>query len=206
MIYTNIFLIIFAYIIGAIPTGFLVAKAKGVDIRKTGSGNIGATNIMRTLGTKFGIGVLILDFLKAFLFVTVYKNFTDTGINLVLISLFIILGNIFPIFLKFKGGKGVATSSGVFAALIPKPFLIALLFFLIITSISKYVSLGSLVGVVVLFSITVYNFIFLKNVDIWILIFVFIVLIAVFIKHRQNIGRLLAGNENRINFKKKNEK
>lgn len=206
MSYQQIFLIVFSYLLGSIPTGFIAGKLRGIDIRNFGSGNIGATNVMRTIGVKVGISVLLIDFLKAFVYIQIYKSFfMPNGLYwmLVLVCFFMILGNIFPIFLGFRGGKGIATSGGVFASIVPQPFLLSLLFFVLITSISRYVSLGSLVASVVLLSSSLYSYLFQKQGSFAIVVFIGMVTVVVFLKHKANIKRILAGTENKISFKKK---
>lgn len=206
MSYQQIFLIVFSYLLGSIPTGFIAGKLRGIDIRNFGSGNIGATNVMRTIGVKVGISVLLIDFLKAFVYIQIYKSFfMPNGLYwmLVLVCFFMILGNIFPIFLGFRGGKGIATSAGIFASIVPQPFLLSLLFFVLITSISRYVSLGSLVASVVLLSSSLYSYLFQKQGSFAIVVFIGMVTVVVFLKHKANIKRILAGTENKISFKKK---
>ena len=206
MSYQQIFLIVFSYLLGSIPTGFIAGKLRGIDIRNFGSGNIGATNVIRTIGVRVGISVLLIDFLKAFVYIQIYKSFfMPNGLYwmLVLVCFFMILGNIFPIFLGFRGGKGIATSGGVFASIVPQPFLLSLLFFVLITSISRYVSLGSLVASVVLLSSSLYSYLFQKQGSFAIVVFIGMVTVVVFLKHKANIKRILAGTENKISFKKK---
>lgn len=206
MSYQQIFLIVFSYLLGSIPTGFIAGKLRGIDIRNFGSGNIGATNVIRTIGVRVGISVLLIDFLKAFVYIQIYKSFfMPNGLYwmLVLVCFFMILGNIFPIFLGFRGGKGIATSAGIFASIVPQPFLLSLLFFVLITSISRYVSLGSLVASVVLLSSSLYSYLFQKQGSFAIVVFIGMVTVVVFLKHKANIKRILAGTENKISFKKK---
>ncbi|MDO9577798.1 MAG: glycerol-3-phosphate 1-O-acyltransferase PlsY [Candidatus Cloacimonadales bacterium] len=194
-----------AYLLGSIPTSFIMGKlVRKIDIRQHGSGNVGATNALRVLGTKIGIITLIIDIGKGILAVVIGKILVSDPSNLLLIGfgLFAILGHIFTIFLKFKGGKGVATSAGVFIALIPIPVAITLVVFVITVWLSKYVSLGSIIAAFTLFLVELYiNF---KNhfSDLEILIFVFVIALFIIIRHKSNIKRILAGNENRISFKK----
>src|ERR1043166_6116571 len=140
-----------AYLLGSIPTGFLVAKARGIDIRTVGSGNIGATNAFRILGKGPGILVLLVDALKGFAAVqlgalALAKIFPGTPPEYLAITAGIaaILGHNFTCWLRFKGGKGIATSAGVLLALVPAGFAIALSTFLIVLALSRYVSLSSI--------------------------------------------------------------
>jgi len=137
-------LALFAYLLGSVPTGLLLAKAFGVDIRATGSGNIGATNVYRTLGRSVGVLTLLGDCLKGVIPVIVAKqlNFPDAWLAAVGVAAF--LGHVYTIFLGFKGGKGVATALGVFIAVSPRAVLIALVLFVAVVWIWRYISLGSI--------------------------------------------------------------
>jgi glycerol-3-phosphate acyltransferase PlsY len=196
-----------AYLLGSIPTGFLVARAKGIDIRKAGSGNIGATNSMRVLGKPAGIFVLLVDVLKGFaavawLPILILKIFSKTQIDLetlrIVAGIFAVLGHNYPCWLKFKGGKGIATTAGVFLALAPWALLVALVVFILAVALTKYVSVGSIAAAIAL------------PATVWILsphnLFLNIVAtvlgaLAIF-KHRKNMQRLMAGTENRLGKKK----
>ncbi|MCF7793269.1 MAG: glycerol-3-phosphate 1-O-acyltransferase PlsY [Candidatus Cloacimonetes bacterium] len=206
MNYFNLILsFIFAYLLGSIPTSYIMGKlVKGIDIRQHGSGNVGATNALRILGTKIGIITLIFDIGKGIVAVQIGKMLNPDFTNLMLIGfgLFAILGHIFTIFLSFKGGKGVATSAGVFIALIPVPVTITLTVFIVTVWISRYVSLGSILAAVSLFCVELIININNNFEDLEILIFVFLIAFFVVIRHTANIKRLLAGNENKISFKK----
>jgi len=197
--------LIAAYILGSIPTSYIMGKLiKGIDIRDFGSGNVGATNALRILGTKIGVFTLIIDIGKGFLAVNIARIIIPEPTDLIIITtgLFAIIGHIFTIFLKFKGGKGVATSAGVFIALVPVPITIALLVFIITVWLSKFVSLGSILAALTLFiSELVIN---IRNsfTQIEILVFTFIVALFIIIRHKANIQRLINGNENKISFKK----
>ena len=199
----KISLILVAYILGSIPTSYILGKKiKGIDIRNFGSGNVGATNALRVLGTKFGILALILDMAKGAIPVFIGKYFGFSDIWLIAIALTAILGHIFTIFLKFKGGKGVATSAGVFIALTPAPIAIALLVFIIIVWITKYVSLGSILAAITLFTVELIVNVRNGFQEKEILALITVVALFIIIKHKSNIQRLIAGNENKINFKK----
>ncbi len=195
-----------AYILGSIPISYIMGKLiKGIDIRNFGSGNAGATNALRILGTKVGVFTLIMDIAKGFLAVNIARLIIHQPSDLILIitGLFAILGHIFTIFLKFKGGKGVATSAGVFIALVPIPISIALFVFIVTVWLSKFVSLASILAALTLFiSELVIN---IRNsfAELEILIFIFIVVLFIIIRHKSNIQRLINGNENKISFKKK---
>ncbi|MDD4687199.1 MAG: glycerol-3-phosphate 1-O-acyltransferase PlsY [Candidatus Cloacimonetes bacterium] len=196
-----------AYFLGSIPIGWLVAKIfYHTDIRKQGSGNIGATNVLRQFGTKVGVFVLLLDMLKGIAAVLLGIYFFGLGHPLVsLCGLISILGHIFSVWLKFKGGKGVATAAGVFAALSPYSLIIALVVFIIVVARTRYVSLGSLLAAVV-FGVSTY-IIQLNSIhqDWALLVLVSMVVIMIVIGHKDNIRRLLKGEENKIRFSHKDK-
>jgi len=200
----NYFLFFLAYLVGSFPTSYIAGKIfKGIDIRNFGSGNVGATNAIRVLGIKIGIPVLVLDILKGFLLVFLVKHYSDSS-HLFLIGLGIsaILGHIFTIFLKFKGGKGVATSAGVFFALTPLALIIALIIFIFVVIKSKYVSLGSILAAITLFiSELIINFQngFSEKYE---LILTAIISLTIIYTHQANIQRLKNGVENKLSFKK----
>ena len=192
---------IIAYFIGSIPTGFLMARARGVDIRSVGSGNIGATNVFRILGKGPGIAVLLIDALKGFL---PAKYLIMGGVSAqsqeyhsLVAGFCAILGHNYTCWLRFKGGKGVATSAGVLIAWVPLALLISLASWLAVLGISRYVSLASIMAALVL------------PFAVWAtgarghMIAVASLLSALAIyKHRVNMQRLMAGTENRIGKKK----
>jgi len=183
-----------AYLIGSVPTGFLWAKACGIDIRKVGSGNIGATNVMRVLGKGPGITVLLIDAAKGFLPVFLV-NGQGTALPIVC-CLAVIAGHNWTCWLKFKGGKGVATSAGALAAMLPGPLLGGLVVWVIVFGISRYVSLASICGAVALPVVT-----WCLTRDLTLLSFTVVLSTLAIYKHKSNIQRLLAGTENRVGKK-----
>jgi glycerol-3-phosphate acyltransferase PlsY len=189
-----------SYLIGSVPFGLLIAKTRGKDIRKLGSGNIGATNVLRCLGKPLGITCFVLDVLKGFLPAFFFPMVGKTGVDFpsigILFGAAAILGHNFPIFLKFKGGKGVATSAGVLIGVAPLAVVIGLLTWILVF----YVSLGSIIaalavvlagwtigyGPVIATALTL-----LGALTIW--------------RHRSNIQRLLNGTENKFSKKSKSK-
>jgi acyl phosphate:glycerol-3-phosphate acyltransferase len=205
----------FAYLLGSIPFGYLLVKAfRGEDIRLSGSGNIGATNVARSGAKGLGAITLVLDALKGLLAVWLAavvagSNYNVCGDHLTYpcvrtlplmstAALFAVLGHVFPVWLKFKGGKGVATALGVFTLLFPKAVLVSLAVFIIIVVVSRYVSLGSILAALA-FPAAAY---FLYHPDWTSLALTAAVSLAVILKHHQNIRRLLAGTESRFGGKK----
>jgi len=196
-----------AYLFGSIPSGYLVARAKGVDIRSLGSGNIGATNVFRFVGKPAGIFVLVFDGLKGF---AACAWFSDLIINLFTVpadqhvylrmaaGLAVVLGHNYTCWLRFKGGKGIATSAGVLAGIVPWALLIIVGFWILLFSLTRYVSAGSLAA-----SFTLPFATWLTTRD-WTLTLVTGVMGALAIyKHKGNIRRLLNGTENRLGAPKK---
>lgn len=196
-----------AYFCGSLPTGFLVARAKGVDIRAMGSGNIGATNVFRILGKGPGIFVLLVDALKGAIPVLVLPSLLGhaTGPEAVpfemIAALGAVLGHNFTCWLKFKGGKGIATSAGVLAAMVPVPFLITLGVFLAVLAIFRYVSLASVLAAAALpFAVA-----FVPPGDRRLIVLTGILSTLAIVRHKANIGRLLNGTERRLGQPKPTE-
>jgi len=200
---------------GSIPFGFLLGKLRGIDIRQEGSGNIGSTNVFRILGRKSGIFCLILDALKGFLPVFlahqwVPDNTLGDSIE-VLTAMACILGHNYSPWIGFKGGKGIATTGGALIALMPAAVVLLVLIFIIVTRITKYVSLGSIATGIALPIITALgSYYHIQAGDIppggWnkpLFIFSLVAGIMAVWKHRSNIARLRAGTEHRIGQKKK---
>jgi glycerol-3-phosphate acyltransferase PlsY len=189
----QILLVIAAYFLGSIPTGLLLGKAFGVDIRATGSGNIGATNVYRTLGKKVGVLTLAGDCLKGLIPVLAMKflGFPDLWIALAGLAAF--LGHVYPVFLRFKGGKGVATALGVFLGISPLAVLLSLVIFLLVVWKWRYVSLASITAaaVVPVFIIVVEY----KSIPTLLAVIIASIVIQ---KHGENIERLKAGTENKF--------
>jgi glycerol-3-phosphate acyltransferase PlsY len=199
--------IVACYAAGAVPFGLIVVKKlKGIDIRTIGSGNIGATNVARAAGKKVAILVFALDFAKGFvptILVYLVVEWTDMRLGVAVIAgLATVLGHMFPVYLKFKGGKGVATAAGMLTALAPLALAISVLVWVLVVGISKYVSLGSISAAVALplsFILSNLDTAFGKHVAITELCLILCALVI--FAHRANIKRLLAGKENRVGHK-----
>lgn len=189
-----------AYLLGSVPTGFLWAKAKGLDIRAVGSGNIGATNVMRALGKGPGIAVLLMDAAKGFAPVFAAPRLfpgLDRSALQIVCCLSVIAGHNWTCWLKFKGGKGVATTAGTMLAMLPAPMLCGLVVWVVVFGIFRYVSLASICAAAALPVAT-----WLFNHDGTMLIFTVLIGGLAISKHKANIQRLLAGTENRVGTKK----
>jgi glycerol-3-phosphate acyltransferase PlsY len=191
------FLVIFAYLLGSIPFGMVVAKAfdQDLDLRKAGSGNIGATNVARTLGKGPGVLTLLLDAGKAVLALSLASYWIGSASHgwLALVGGAVFLGHVFPVYLRFKGGKGVATALGVVAYLSPVTVFVLLVLFAAVVYFTRYVSLGSLCAAVGL-PIVMALFEGPRSYLNLSLLIAFLVIYT----HRENIHRLLAGEENKF--------
>ncbi|MCU0277016.1 MAG: glycerol-3-phosphate 1-O-acyltransferase PlsY [Acidobacteria bacterium] len=193
----EILFILCSYLLGSVPFGYLIFYfSEGKDIRTTGSGNIGATNVLRSKGKLAGLATLVLDILKGALPIIYGRIHFDQPGVILLGGLAVLLGHVFPVFLKFRGGKGVGSLVGVFLVF----YYPALLVFLAVFSISlwrtRFVSLGSLLGTTALF----FSILFTQVVEAAMVVFLMLLLIV--FRHRGNIGRLLAGTENRFALRK----
>ena len=194
-----------AYLLGSIPFGYLLVRFfRKEDIRTTGSGNIGATNVARSGAKGLGIATLLLDVLKAFLAVKIAQHVAPGDTDLAaLTAVAAVLGHIFPVWLRFHGGKGVASALGVFLALSWPSALSALGIFILIAVLTRYVSLASIIA-----SASLPFFLMLfepSRSPIYISSAIFLALLII-IRHRENIARLKAGTENRFGSKKSNLK
>ena len=196
-----------AYLLGSIPTGFLVAKARGIDIRTVGSGNIGATNVFRAVGKPAGIFVLLVDALKGWLAVAVLAKMIhgsvcpETSLQTqeylrIIAGISAILGHNYTCWLHFKGGKGVATSAGVLVALVLKPFLIILAVWIVVFALTRYVSLGSIAA-----AVTLPFAAWLTGQSLTMVIVTTAMSVLAIYKHKANIKRLIQGTESRIGRK-----
>jgi acyl phosphate:glycerol-3-phosphate acyltransferase len=195
----ELLLTIIAYGIGSIPFGYLIVQVKkGLDIRSVGSGNIGATNVLRTVGRSGAFLTLFLDGAKGFLVVWIADSWTGHNPAAIGISaLAVLLGHIFPVFLRFRGGKGVATALGIFLYIALIPILWTLGIFTAVVLISRYISLGSIVAAVV-FPILYFFIQFKHQNSVWLLISVCFCCFLVIAKHHDNLRRLLSGRENKF--------
>jgi acyl phosphate:glycerol-3-phosphate acyltransferase len=194
MMIQQVLLVVCAYVIGSIPTGLLLAKVfGGIDIRSQGSGNIGATNVYRTVGRKLGILTLIGDCLKGFIPVIAAKMLGFPDLIVAIVGLAAFLGHIFPVFLRFKGGKGVATALGVFLATSPIAVLSALVIFIVVLVVWRFVSLASIISAALMPVFTV-----IYNRQSLIIGMSFIIAVIVIIKHHENIRRLRNGAEHKF--------
>lgn len=190
----GILIVLFSYLLGSITFGELIAKIKGINLRRIGSGNVGATNVSRALGKKYGFVVFLLDMLKGFIpTILAIKLFGLNSLWVTLTGIGAVLGHMYPLFFSFKGGKGVATSFGVLLAVSPKVALLSFLVWLLVVFLTRYVSLASITA-----SVSAVFFLLVGEASPNICLMAFTIALLVIYKHRDNISRLLAGTEHRI--------
>lgn len=211
-LFYKILFVILAYLFGSFPTAFIVFKARsGDDIRKYGSGNVGGTNVIRSAGAGFGAITIIFDILKGFIpILIIYLFFPSSYILYIITSVSVLLGHIYPVFLKFKGGKGVSTTGGLIIATCALPFSGASLFLritpaivivlsvIIIFLITKIVSIGSISAAIIS-----PIFFYICRYDKYVIIAAAIWSILVLVAHRKNIKRLFKGEEKKLLKNKK---
>lgn len=191
-----------SYLLGSIPFGLLLGFLAGKDIRNFGSKNIGATNVWRVCGRTWGIVAFLLDFLKGLGALLLIARFFPSGLEVpysgIIAAVAAVLGHNFPLWLGFKGGKGVATSAGVIAGLMWLPFVVAIAVFVLTVIVSRYISLGSMVASV---SLVVATYFFLPQAltgNLPLLLLSVAMCGMIIFRHRQNISRIIAGTENKF--------
>jgi glycerol-3-phosphate acyltransferase PlsY len=183
-----------AYLLGSIPFSYLVARLWGVrDVRKVGSGNVGATNVMRAAGRLPGLIAFVLDAGKGAAAVAVAQRFDASGVLAALAAAGVVVGHVFPLWLGFQGGKGVATGAGAFAPVVPLASLLAVATFAVVLALTRYVSAGSIAGTVMLAAT-----LFALGAPPPVARVGVLLALLIILKHRENIARLLRGEERRF--------
>jgi len=195
--------VIGSYLIGSIPSGLIIGKLRRVDIREYGSGNIGTTNVLRTLGARYGALVLIADVFKGVIAVLLARYIIGSPMSEMAAGFAAVAGHDWSLFLKFKGGRGVATSLGALLPMaMPAPLsgVIGLAVFILVTLASRYVSLASIVGSVAAV-VAMAVFLGLDRVPWQYLVYIVVVVALIIFQHRDNISRLLSGTESKLGQK-----
>ncbi|MCR4290154.1 MAG: glycerol-3-phosphate 1-O-acyltransferase PlsY [Candidatus Scalindua sp.] len=206
MVLSYIIGIVLSYLLGSIPFGYLIAITKGIDIRTEGSGNIGATNVSRVLGRKYGLIIFFLDMFKAFvavffvplLFSGIKFPTTTDNLLVILCGFSSIIGHVFPVFLRFKGGKAVATCFGVFIWLAPIAIAISFGAWVVTVLVSRYVSLGSMIGTLTLVGAIVLVVDSPFGDNLYLTLLSVAVTILIIAKHTSNIKRIISGTEKKV--------
>jgi glycerol-3-phosphate acyltransferase PlsY len=190
----DVLVIVAAYALGSVPFAMLVLRRRGVDLRRVGSGNVGASNVLRLVGARRAAAVLALDGVKGAVAVLLAARLAG-GATPVVAGLASIVGHVFPLWLGFRGGKGVATSAGVFAVLAPSALAVAAGAFVATVWATRYISVGSLVGAVALVLVTAFS------APAGVATAATVAAVVVLSRHRDNVARLLAGTERRIGLR-----
>jgi acyl phosphate:glycerol-3-phosphate acyltransferase len=184
------FLVLAAYLLGSLPTGYIVGSLSGVDVRKAGSGNVGATNVARVVGKRQGIFTLVADTAKGFVPIVLALKLGLTPVATAFVGIAAFLGHLYPVFLRFQGGKGVATALGVFLGLAPGATLVLMVVFAVVLLATRFVSLSSMAAAAS------------APVVLWLLLYPpisismsFLIAVMIVLRHRENIQRLLSGAE-----------
>ncbi|MGC9070801.1 MAG: glycerol-3-phosphate 1-O-acyltransferase PlsY [Elusimicrobiales bacterium] len=186
--------IILSYLIGSIPTAYIIGRFYGIDIRDYGSGNVGATNVCRTLGLKAGLITFTIDMTKGFIPTYFASRIFCEPIMVIGCGFAAIIGHIFTVFLNFKGGKGVATSTGVFLALATTQILLSLIVFFIVLRLTGYVSSATLISTLIFTISSVAS-----SIKTEFKYFILIAAVIIFLTHIPNIKRLMRGEELKYN-------
>jgi len=214
LLHSTLIIVVTSYLLGSIPFGYLLVRIfRGQDVRQTGSGNIGATNVARTGSKGLAIATLLLDGLKGYVAVAHTFHFAHhhygklpqfgphpVFILAALAGLCAVLGHMFPVWLRFKGGKGVATAVGAFLGIAPLAVLVSLALFVVIVAVTRYVSLGSMVGAAV-FPVAAW-WLNPETRSLQVIALIAASSLLIIGRHKDNIRRLLAGNENRLGGRK----
>lgn len=204
-------LLVFAYVLGSIPFSYVIARLfGGGDIRNVGSGNVGATNVLRSVGKLPGFIALLLDLLKGVAVILMaraimmrpgwpFRFSNESAVHtqsfwIGLVALVAVLGHLYPVWLRFRGGKGVATAAGVFLAINPLSIAYLAIIFLIVALLSRYISLGSIVAAASLPLVLR----FLTREPFWIVMFSIVIAVVVIVKHHSNIARIAGGSERKF--------
>lgn len=181
------------YLAGSIPFAFLVARRYGVDLRRSGSGNVGATNVLRTSGVPLAVTAMVLDGVKGAVAVLIAQRLTEGPATPVAAGLAAIIGHIYPVWLQFRGGKGVATAAGVFGVLTPLALAVATGVFVLAVCVSRYISVGSVAGALTLATVAV-----IDAPPTAVVAGAIVAALVIVHRHRGNLARLAAGTERRI--------
>lgn len=193
IVMADLLAVLAAYLMGSIPFAQLLSKRRGVDLRRVGSGNVGATNVLRTLGVKPAVVAMMLDAVKGTLAVLVAQRLTNGVAAPVAAGLASMIGHVYPVWLRFRGGKGVATAAGAFAVLTPVAAAVAAGVFLLTVALTRFISVGSMLA-----ALTLAGWAIASDAPTVVGIGAAIGAALVLIGHRTNVSRLVAGTERRI--------
>jgi glycerol-3-phosphate acyltransferase PlsY len=187
------FVIVLAYLMGSIPFAFLLSRQRGVDLRQAGSGNVGATNVLRTTGTGRAVAAMVLDGVKGTVAVLLAQLLSLGLAATVAAACASVMGHVYPVWLRFKGGKGVATAAGAFAVLSPGALGIAVAVFIVAVAITRFISVGSMAAALTLAIVTVFT-----DAPGAVTMGAVAMTTVIVFRHRGNLARLAAGTERRV--------
>ena len=189
-----------AYFVGSIPFAYLLSRHQGIDLRRTGSGNVGASNVLRTSGVRAAVLAMVLDGIKGTMAVLVAQVLSAGPVAAVAAACAAVVGHVYPIWLRFRGGKGVATAAGAFAVLAPEALGVAAFVFLLVVVVTRFISVGSIAGALTLTLVAA-----LGDVPGAVAIGASVSTLIIIYRHRENLTRLVAGTERRIGQRVANE-
>jgi glycerol-3-phosphate acyltransferase PlsY len=196
----TVFAVTLAYLVGSIPFAHLLSRQRGIDLRRAGSGNVGASNVLRTTGVRAAVFAMVLDGVKGTAAVLMAQLLSAGAVTAAAAACVSVVGHVYPIWLRFRGGKGVATAAGAFAVLAPEAFGVAAGVFLIAVFVTRFISLGSIAGALTLTVVAL-----LTDVPAVIAIGATVSTLIIIYRHRDNLARLAAGTERRIGQRVVNE-
>lgn len=191
-----LFVIALAYLVGSIPFAFLMSRRRGIDLRAVGSGNVGASNVLRTIGVRPAVLAMLLDALKGVLAVFVAERVATGSATPVAAGLASVVGHIYPVWLRFRGGKGVATAAGVFGVLTPAALAAACGVFLLAVWVTRFISVGSIAAAVTLALVAA-----VSDAPGVVAAGAAMAAVIVIYRHRANLARLVAGTERRVGYR-----
>lgn len=189
----DLFAVLAAYLMGSIPFAQLLSRRRGIDLRRVGSGNVGATNVLRTLGVRPAVLAMMLDAVKGTVAVLIAQRLTNGVAAPVMAGLASMIGHVYPVWLRFRGGKGVATAAGAFAVLTPAAAAVAVAVFLLTVALTRFISVGSMVA-----ALTLAGWAIASDAPTIVAIGAAVGAALVLIGHRANVLRLVAGTERRV--------
>jgi glycerol-3-phosphate acyltransferase PlsY len=181
------------YLVGSIPFAFLLSRHRGIDLRRTGSGNVGASNVLRTTGVRAAVLAMVLDGVKGTIAVLIAQLFSAGMVTAVIAAFASVVGHVYPVWLRFRGGKGVATAAGAFALLAPEALGVAACVFLIAVFATRFISVGSVAGALTLVLVATFS-----DAPGIVAIGATASALVIIYRHRENLARLVAGTERRI--------
>jgi len=189
----TVFAVALAYLVGSIPFAYLLSRRQGIDLRRAGSGNVGASNVLRTTGARAAVIAMVLDGVKGSAAVLMAQLLSAGAVTAVAAACVSVVGHVYPIWLRFKGGKGVATAAGAFAVLAPEALGVAAAVFVVAVIVTRFISLGSIAGALTLTLVAA-----LSDVPAVVTVGATVATLIIIYRHRDNLARLAAGTERRV--------